>query len=212
MIVRLISTIFLAINFTSCFAGVQAPPSPQDTVTLTVGSCFFSLKDLYNGKITLPRVENDFKFAGYEAAVKATNLDEHFGFYFSCHDNIQSMNDVASKFGGRYDSKKNRWVPDFDDAPKQDIARLRSVTKIFAFNSVNGHGFYTIQDELDGEPYNRMRHISYCLFYEKKGVCGDGQVKRLSDPRSDMLSYALKILRSIEFTDAPPEAGKDTRP
>ncbi|WP_209938202.1 hypothetical protein [Paraburkholderia sp. LEh10] len=96
-----------------------------------------------------------------------------------------------------------KWVSDFEDASGDEVSQLRPVTKTFPLSSKNGNGFYTIQDDLNGEPFRRMRHITYCLFHEAKAIRGDGEVKRLTDAKGDMLPYALSILRSIEFIDSP---------
>ncbi|MBP0592067.1 hypothetical protein J8I87_20510 [Paraburkholderia sp. LEh10] len=177
----------------------------RDTSVLDVGlqvqSCVFRFKDALDGSVNRPSEENNFEWAGYSATVKVSGEEESFGFNFSCHSNFSDINEVATDYGCYFNSEQNKWLPAFPGASPDEVSRLRKVTKTFPLTSKNGHGFYMIQDETVGEPDRRVRHISYCLFHETKAICGLGEVKRLVDAKSDMLPYALRILRSVEFLD-----------
>ncbi|MFC6950187.1 hypothetical protein ACFQI9_37465 [Paraburkholderia dipogonis] len=181
-------------------------------ITMHIDTCNFSLMDVFHGLIIEPTADNGFKYAGYEAKVHLNGGVKSFGFEMTCRGRFANKNQVAIEFGARFDAKERKWVPDFGDASEDEISDLKDVTKTFPLDSRNSSGFYTIQDDQDGEPSRRMRHISYCLFHETKAICGDGQVKRLVDAKSDMLPYALKILRSVEFSDTSAEAGKGINP
>jgi hypothetical protein len=196
------------IGFAACIAITCLPGNaasqdkPTSTVTIQLQSCNLRFLDIYRGSITQPRKENDFKAAGYTAKIRRSGAQKTFGFSFMCQAEFNDINQVATHFAGRFNPETRQWVSDFGDAPDGEISRLRFATKTFPLSSKNGNGFYTIQDDLDGEPFRRMRHISYCLFRESKAVCGDGEVKRLADAQGDMLSYALSILRSVEFMES----------
>ena len=206
------------VSIYACIATALAPCIAQSRDTspvrmdLQVQSCDFNFTDAFSGVINKPNKDNNFGSAGYSATIHVSGAKESFGFDFTCYSQFRDLNEVATDYGGHFEPRQKKWISDFPGAPADEASRLREVTKTFPLNSKNGHGFYTIQDETIGEPYLRMRHISYCLFHGTKAVCGNGQVKRLVDAKSDMLPYALSILRSVEFTDASPETGKTSNP
>ncbi|WP_148669146.1 hypothetical protein [Burkholderia pyrrocinia] len=72
---------------------------------------------------------------------------------------------------------------------------------VYSLEAVNGSGFYLIQDDRGGDPAQRERYLSFCIFHETMAVCGGEPVMNLSDPNGDLLPYVLEILRSVEFVD-----------
>lgn len=182
------------------------------TVRLHVQSCDFQFKDTFHGSISAPSNANKFESADYYATMRVGGTEQSLAFNFSCRSEFRDVNEVAIDYGGHLQPVTKKWIPAFPGASVDEVSRLKEVTKTFPLDSANGHGFYMIQDETVGEPNRRVRHFSYCLFHETKAICGDGQVKRLVDAKSDMLPYALKILRSVEFSDTSAEAGKSTNP
>lgn len=193
----------IALAYVPCEA--QNMNMPSRTVVLQVKSCSFNVRDMFNGSISAPGKENNFESAGYSAEIHISGAERSFGFNFSCHSQFDDVNEVAKEYGGHFELEEKKWVPDFPGASADDVLQLKEITRTLPLQSKNGHGFYTIQDDTVGEPNRRVRHISYCLFHEKKAICGFGDVKRLADPKDDMLPYALKILRSVEFTDTDPD-------
>lgn len=181
-------------------------------VVLQVKSCKFRFQDTLESLITTPRKENDFQSAGYSAVVHIASMEKTFGFNFSCHSQFRDENEVAADYGGYLKPGQSKWISAFPGASPDEVSRLRKVTKTLPLISRNGRGFYTIQDETVGEPARRVRHFSYCLFHKAQAICGDGEVKRLADTKSDMLPYALSILRNIEFIDSPSASTKPTNP
>lgn len=171
------------------------------SILIEIGECRFRISDSFHGSITDPKPENDFRYAGYDASVRVADVVKSFGLNFSCQKIEDDDVEVSARFGGRFNAYLNRWVPDFGDASAHDVVNLKRLTKTFPLTSKNSKGFYTIQDDLDGELSRRMRHISYCLIRGAAAVCGDGVVKRLADSKSDMLPYVLQVLRSIKFED-----------
>jgi hypothetical protein len=200
MIVKMPSVALLAMALVPCRA--QSLKTSTPVVVMQVQSCNFAFKDFFHGSISKPGVDNEFRAAGYSANIPVRGSSKTFGFDLTCHEHFSNVNEVASHFGGRLNNKTSIWTSDFGEASKKDIVQLRLVTKTFPLKSKNGHGFYTIQDDLDGEPKRRLRHLSYCLFHAEKALCGYGVVKRLIDSKSDMLPYARGILRTVEFTAA----------
>lgn len=201
MIVKIVFAASLTLVSLSCIS--ESRYGSTRPTTLKIQSCDFRFSDFFHGTVTQPGSENDFRSAGYSAKITISRSEQSFGFNFTCHSDFNDKNEIAMQFAGRLNPDAKQWVSDFGDASSEDISHLIPATKTFPLSSKNGTGFYTIQDDLDGEPTRRMRHISYCLFHEAKAICGDGEVMRLADVKSDMLSYALQILRSVEFKDRP---------
>ncbi|WP_157378212.1 hypothetical protein [Burkholderia ubonensis] len=150
------------------------------------------------GEVMYPREENDFKFAGYNEVVNSEN-GRHFGFSIGCSDRIEDKNEIAKEHGGSYDDKKKRWAAYYVD--DRDRKLLAPVTRIYSLASLNGDGFVRVTDDIVGEPSQRTRALSYCLFHDNKAICGEGQVMRLTEPKYNFLPAALKVLRSVQFVD-----------
>jgi hypothetical protein len=74
----------------------------------------------------------------------------------------------------------------------------------YAIHASNASGFARTTDDVVGDPRQRARALSYCLFHDAKAICGEGQVMNLSDQKANFLPTALKILRSVEFVDVEP--------
>ncbi|MGY6158002.1 hypothetical protein [Paraburkholderia strydomiana] len=201
---------FLAAATAPCTA--RPPYMHHSALRMQVQSCNFLLTDALHGSISTPSQENNFESGGYSATMRVFGSEKSFGFNFLCHSQFKNVNEIAENYGGHFEFVTDKWVPFFPGASADEISRLRKVTKIFSLDSKNGHGFYMIQDETVGEPHRRVRHFSYCLFHETKAICGLGDVKRLADAKSDMLPYALRILKSVEFTDTPAETSKSANP
>jgi len=196
-------------------AGKDSTPTPSGTNVsseMTVQSCHFKMADKFGGSILRPRAENDFKFAGYSATITSGSKSREFGFSLGCSDGVANANDIAAKNGATYDAKKKKWVAYFGDVSKEDADLLRPVTRVGPLDAVNGHGFYLTQDDTDGDLPRRTRSLTYCLFHDNKALCGHGQVMKLSDPKGNLLPYALTILRSIEFIDTPAPAATSDKP
>jgi len=112
----------------------------------------------------------------------------------------------------RYDEQSKRWKRDmqrFFDAQvsfePDTKKRYDKATHFFELTAKNSQGFAFTQDDLIGEERGRRRMLRYCLFHPPKVLCGDGEMGYVQDikrhPKNDLTSYALKILRSIEFLD-----------
>ena len=141
--------------------------------------------------------------------VKTNLYIEPFYLGFACYDDTA---DVIGSDPVRYDEQSKRWKRDmqrFFDAQvsfePDTKKRYDKATHFFELTAKNSQGFAFTQDDLIGEERGRRRMLRYCLFHPPKVLCGDGEMGYVQDikrhPKNDLTSYALKILRSIEFLD-----------
>ncbi|MBN3722849.1 hypothetical protein [Burkholderia sp. Ac-20379] len=123
-----------------------------------------------------------------------------FGINFVCIGLMgQSKEDVAKEYGAVLDGDGRGWVPYFDN--EREAGALSEVTTVDNLDAVNADGFYLIQDDLDGDPGQRERYLSFCIFQKTIALCGGQPVMYLGDPKGNLLPYVLEILRGIEFVD-----------
>lgn len=174
----------------------------SERIEIEVQACKFFITPSAHGEVTIPREENDYKFAGYSEALDSNGVSQRFGFSIGCVDRVTDRNDVAKEHGGYFDPEKKAWVAYFLD--EQDKGSLAPATHIYAVHTSNASGFARTTDDVIGDPRQRARALSYCLFHDAKAICGDGQVMNLSDQKANFLPTALKILRSVEFVDVKP--------
>jgi hypothetical protein len=115
-------------------------------------------------------------------------------------------------FFGLYDAVHQTWNVDFayldlaSGSPAltdAELAREKAAYKIFPIQAKNSTGAAITEDDLIGEPAKRVRRFSFCLRKPPVALCGSSQqVKRLADPKSDVLPYMLEVIQSIEFTSS----------
>jgi len=200
---ELLLTLFIS-TWISGKAAASTGPESAHHHDLSIRSCNFHLTDRFNGTLSTPSPENNFGFAGYEASIPTNGKSRTFGFSFECIDDVTKFNKAAINYGAIYDARKRQWKPYFGDASSEDQRLLRSVTTVSPLRAVNGQGFYMTQDSVNGEPSQRKRWLSYCVFHDTQAICGIGQVMALSDPKGNMLPYALTVLKSITFLTPTP--------
>ena len=197
---KCIVTICIAAVFASTKA--ESRPTPIPTVRVQIQSCDFTFKDPFHGSIDRPKEANNFKYAGYSTTVHVGRQQRSFGFNFACHSAYAEPNQVAMQYGGRFSVTGKKWIADFQGATPDEVPLLSKATVTRQLESKNASGFYQVQEDTDGDPMLRSRHISYCLFHERDAICGFGEIRRRSGVKDDVLSYALQILQSIEFIDS----------
>lgn len=124
-----------------------------------------------------------------------------FAFNSICFDvNVnQRKEDISNRYGGSYSENKKQWTAYY--ANDSDKKLLTPVTHIYPIYSGNSSGFARTTDEVVGDPDQRVRFFSYCLFHGSDAFCGDGQVMKLRDPEVTLLPDALDFLRSLDFVD-----------
>lgn len=194
----LIGIIFLTTPFTSCATGGTFPDvNPPRLMVDMGGKCVIRINDYLKGYLVSGMPLNASYWTG-NPPIKT--LLSKFGIDFVCASLIEkSKEEIARQYGAVYDEHENRWIPYFESA--RDAKLLGEFTKVYKLEAVNGNGFYLIQDDRDGDPAQRERYLSFCIFHETMAVCGGEPVMYLSDPNGDLLPYVLAVLRSVEFVD-----------
>ncbi|MFL9908611.1 hypothetical protein [Paraburkholderia sp. RL17-337-BIB-A] len=195
-----VALILLVVAFSGDANAKLKAASERDEIE--VQTCKVSIAPNARGEIMKPRKENNYKFAGYSETFESKGISQRFGLSIGCVDRITNRNDVAKEHGGYFDSGKKTWVAYYVD--EQDKDSLAPATHIYAIHTSNASGFARTTDDVIGDPRQRARALSYCLFHDAKAICGEGQVMNLSDQRANFLPTALKILRSVEFVDVKP--------
>jgi hypothetical protein len=196
--VVLIGIVFGIIPFTS-----YATDSTLETVeplrlVVDMGqNCIISVEDYFRGHQASGMPLN----ASYwTEKLPVKTLLSKFGINFVCASlTDQSKEEIARQHGAVYDGNRKNWIPYFDS--ERNAKLLGEFTTVGSLDAVNGSGFYVIQDDQDGDPAQRERYLSFCIFHETMAVCGGEPVMYLSDPKGNLLPYVLDILRSVEFID-----------
>lgn len=196
--VVLIGIVFLIIPFTSYAAQSTSETTEPSRLVVDMGQkCIISVKDYFKGHLGSGMPLN----ASYwteKPPVKT--LMSKFGVNFVCESLMdQSKEEIAQQHGAVYDENGKNWIPYFDN--ERDAKLLGEFTTAGSLRAVNGNGFYVIQDDRDGDPAQRERYLSFCIFHETVAVCGGEPVMYLSDPKGNLLPYVLDILRSVNFID-----------
>ncbi|UVE68538.1 hypothetical protein L2Y90_17325 [Burkholderia pyrrocinia] len=194
----LIGIIFVIVPFISCATGSAFSGAKSSKLVVDMGGqCVISIKDYLQGYLAGGMPLN----ASYwtkKPPVK-TSLSK-FSVNFVCTGLIgKSKEEIARQYGAIYDGYGKKWIPHFES--KRDAKLLDKFTKVYNLEAVNGNGFYLIQDDRDGDPTQRERYLSFCIFHEAMAVCGGEPVMYLNDPNGDLLPYVLEVLRSVEFVD-----------
>ncbi|WP_157651087.1 hypothetical protein [Burkholderia ubonensis] len=194
----LIGIIFVIVPFTSCATGGTFSDAKPSRLVVDMGEqCVIGIKDYFKGYLVSGMSLNASYWTD-KPPIK-TSLSK-FGINFVCINLAgKSKEEVARQHGALYDEHGKKWIPYFEST--RDEKLLGTFTNVFNLEAVNGNGFYLIQDDQDGDPDQRERYLSFCIFHEAMAVCGGEPVMYLSDPNGDLLSYVLEVLRSVEFVD-----------
>ncbi|MGU7770649.1 hypothetical protein ACV229_10765 [Burkholderia sp. MR1-5-21] len=186
------------IQFSSCaVGGVASAAEPSRLIVDMEQQCVISVMDYFKGNFS--------SGAPLNASYWSDNplgkvLAPRFGVNFVCINLMEkSKEEVAHQHGASYDRHKKKWIPYFES--ERDSWILGAFTKVYSLEAINGNGFYLIQDDRDGDPAQRERYMTFCIFHNKVAVCGGEPVMYVSDPDGDLLPYILNILRSVEFVD-----------
>ena len=111
--------------------------------------------------------------------------------------------DWSRIIGGASTKREERWLYHW----------FRANYKIIPLNSINSSGYAivdTTQTEVGSIPEEFDKNaqssgpilLSFCLVRSSKALCGNGSLGPKQDgPNGNLTSYALKIIRSIEFVD-----------
>ncbi|WP_157646990.1 hypothetical protein [Burkholderia ubonensis] len=194
----LIGIIFVIVPFTSYATGGTFSDTKPSGLVVDMGEqCVIGIKDYFKGYL-ISGMSLSASYWTDKLPVK-TSLSK-FGINFVCISLIgKSKKEIARQHGAVYDGHGKKWVPYFEST--RDARLLDTFTKVYNLEAVNGNGFYLIQDDRDGDPVQRERYLSFCIFHKAMAVCGGEPVMYLSDPNGDLLPYVLEVLRSVEFVD-----------
>ncbi|MET3496976.1 hypothetical protein [Variovorax boronicumulans] len=111
--------------------------------------------------------------------------------------------DWSRIFGSAGTKREDRWLYQWF-SKKYKIIQLSS-------SNANGYAIFdstqteagSIPDELDKEGQNSGPVLlSFCIVRPPKALCGNGHLgQKQDDPAGDLISYALKVIRGIEFVE-----------
>ncbi|WP_141723397.1 hypothetical protein [Burkholderia sp. A2] len=194
----LIEIIFVFVQFGSYAKGGTFLDDKPSRLVVDMGEqCVISIVDYFNGHLVSGMPLNASYWTENQ---QIKNAFSKFGINFACVNFVKkSKNEVARQYGALYDEYGKKWIPYFESARDKEL--LGAFTNVYNLEAVNGNGFYLIQDDKDGDPGQRERYLSFCIFHEGMAVCGGEPVMYLSDPNGSLLSYVIEVLRSVEFVD-----------
>jgi hypothetical protein len=183
-------------SFAANIATENSVPVPARPAVDMGEGCAISVEDIFRGHLASGMALNASYWTD-KPPIKTTI--GNFTVNFVCtHVNISSIEQLARRHGGTYDTAKKRWVAYYEGSDRE---LLSPVTRFYPLRAVNSTGFARTTDEVLGDPRQRVRFFSYCLFHDTQAICGDGQVMRLSEPKGDLLPYVLDILRTVDFVN-----------
>lgn len=197
--------LLMAISTVAC-AAVDLPPAslrdkgkiPTSVVRYGIrgDDCNFKYTDPYFGYLSNQEYINNEKFPLHGGG--------------GCYDTTPPFKDISGV--ARYDEPSKQWTLntafkfyDLADNPKESLYWETKAAKSIHFyplNNINSQGFAYTQDAITGDEDHRERILHYCLVKPPKALCGQGVMGSLNTiKKNDLTSYALKILRSIEFIE-----------
>ena len=179
---------------------VRAVPKKAEVKQVTVGegglSCPIRISDIYGGHLTPTRYVLDH-FPSRKNGLRELYIQ------LSCVSSTDEET-IRSFVPATFDEDTRQWKEDFSAASSEDLAVLKSVTQIFSLHAVNSSGIAVTQDAVNGDERTRDRRFAFCLRHPPVTLCGGtSQIARPYYKNSDLLPFALGIVRSIEFLDAP---------
>lgn len=132
-------------------------------------------------------------------------------FQMGCFENSDK---IAEGSPTRFNGATKKWVRHFEGRisgannaglSPSELKKLDRAIHFFELSSVNASGFAYTEDDVTGEERYRVRWLHYCLIRPPTALCGTGNMGLLKDgPKADLTSYAMRILRSVEFLDDSP--------
>ncbi|RDS78726.1 hypothetical protein DWU98_21420 [Dyella monticola] len=128
--------------------------------------------------------------------------------YFNCMSSDDA--EKSSHFVARFDATQQVWVKDFSQVPEEDRESSEPYVKVFTLNGPNSLGVGITDVTLpagDDKPYSI--DFGFCLRHPPVMLCGSANGVAYVDKKGstkyqdNVLPIALKIVKSIEFVDAP---------
>jgi hypothetical protein len=184
-------------------ADVRAAAKKAEVKQVTVGedelSCPIRISDPYGGRLTPTRYVLD------HVPCRGNGPRELY-IQLSCVSSADGET-LRSFVPATFDQDTSQWKEDLSATSTEDLAMLKPVTQIFPLQAANSSGIAVTQEAVNGDERTRDRRFAFCLRHPPVMLCGGtSQIARPYYKNSDLLPFALRIVRSIEFVDAPSTA------
>ncbi|MGU7771960.1 hypothetical protein ACV229_17545 [Burkholderia sp. MR1-5-21] len=176
------------------------------TVEHVVGSCRFSIANMFGGEFRAPRPDSSPPRQGaYYLPITGPMAFRAGGFGMVCVDANEER--ITTAQNAKY--VDGQWLrygpvdgPEFVPFDKQANART------IPLKGKNWAGIAYTEDETTGDERRRARVFHFCLTHDTHALCGNTPVQWLADRkmRSD-LNRIKAILESVEFVDIPTPTG-----
>lgn len=164
--------------------------------------CPIRFRDPYVGRIT------DDSYALDITPYPRNGLAQLF-LTFECVSS-DDTNRIRNIVSARYNQREEHWEEDYSAISADEIPLVKPVTRSFLFQTANSQGIGITRDAINGEPRMRDRGFAFCLRHPPVVLCGyTPQIARPYYKHSDLLPFAMTIVKSIEFIDESPSIGAD---
>lgn len=204
--IRTVITAAVGFCLTFCWATSVHAEQPtkevkQIVVTTDGVQCPIRLADPYNARVTETRyVLDHFPY-------RRTGLGELY-LQFECV-NSNDAEAIRNIVPASFDENRKQWEEDFSALSAEDVALLKPVTRIFPLEAANSTGIAVTQEQTNGDPKTRDRRFAFCLRHPPVMLCGGTpQIARPFYQKSDLLPFALTVVKSIEFVDMPDDGAR----
>ncbi|WP_155623896.1 hypothetical protein [Burkholderia territorii] len=204
--IRTVITAVVGFFLTFCWATSGHAEQPtkevkQIVVTTDGVQCPIRLVDPYNARVTETRyVLDHFPY-------RRTGIGELY-LQFECV-NSNDAEAIRNIVPASFDENGKQWKEDFSALSAEDVALLKPVTRIFPLEAANSTGIAVTQEQTNGDPKTRDRRFAFCLRRPPVMLCGGTpQIARPFYQKSDLLPFALTVVKSIEFIDAPDDGAR----
>ncbi|WP_155639380.1 hypothetical protein [Burkholderia diffusa] len=194
--------LFLALSLPAPTHAGQPVTEVKQVVVQTDGnSCPIRMTDPYGGRLT----ETGYDLIGLP--YRKTGL-EALSLYFECvsSDDAETIRRYVL---AKYDERRMQWKTDFSSLSADDLALLKPVTRMAPLQAANSAGVSVTQDAINGAPETRDRSFGFCLRHPPVMLCGGSlAIARPYSNKAGLMPYALAIIKSIEFIDAPGDGAR----
>ncbi|WP_062090385.1 hypothetical protein [Caballeronia udeis] len=174
----------------------------QMLVSTDGNTCPITFEDPYGGRATNSRYVTDNLH-------KPGNHRGELYLQFKCISSGDT-DQIKHTLSAGYDERQQKWTRDVDGL----LPVEKLTTRNFPVRAVNSDGFAVTYDAINGDPKTRSRAFAFCLRRPPVMLCGSTpDIARPYYRQSDLLPFALKLVRSIEFGDSPSvRSGKSDDP
>jgi hypothetical protein len=190
-----LGAIFATTGSATVVSGQPVAELKKMVVKTNGNACPITIKDPYHGRLTETRYVTDhFYTTGRRRGELFLQLE--------CirSEDVEKIRHILS---ARYNERRQRWERDVDGL----LPVEKQATHNFPVKSINSEGFAVTFDAINGDPKSRARAFAFCLRRPPVMLCGSStQISRPYYKESDLLPFALTLIRSISFIDDPLKA------